>query len=145
MNNNIYKKIVDKHKKKNKYLKNYISAFLSGGLIGMTSQLIFIILKNITKISPNNIKGCISLFIIGIASFLTAIGIFDNMIKKCRSGLIIPTTGFAHSVTSSTLDYKKEGLINGLGSNSFRLAGSVIIYSVVVSFLLVLLKVIISA
>lgn len=145
MNNNIYKKIVDRHTKKNKFIKNYLVAFISGGFIGMISQIAFIILKNVSSISSNNIKGYISLFIIGLASFLTAIGIFDNMIRKYRSGLIIPTTGFAHSVTSSAIDYKKEGLINGLGSNFFRLAGSVILYSIVASFFLVILKVIISA
>ena len=40
-------------------------------------------------------------------------------------------TGFAHSMTSSSLDYKKEGLIYGIGSNMFKLAGSVIIYGIV--------------
>ena len=80
-----------------------------------------------------------------ISSFLTSIGIFDNLITKFRCGLIIPTTGFAHSITSSALDYKKEGYIKGLGSNFFHLAGSVILYSVVVSFLLIIFKVIINA
>ena len=40
-------------------------------------------------------------------------------------------------------DYKKEGLITGIGANMFKLAGSVILFGVVSSFFLVLLKVII--
>ena len=140
-----YKKIVNKNKKKDNYLHNYMVSFLSGGFIGFIAQSLYLIIKNIFNISSLNAKSIVCLFVIGISSFLTAIGLFDNLIRKYRSGLIIPTTGFAHSVTSSAIDYKKEGLINGIGSNVFHLAGSVILFSIVSSFFLVLLKVIISA
>ena len=99
----------------------------------------------IFNISSINAQGIVCLLIIGFTSFLTAIGLFDNLIRRFRSGLIIPTTGFAHSVTSSAIDFKKEGLINGIGSNIFHLAGSVILFSISASFFLVILKVIISA
>lgn len=145
MNQLTYKKIVKKNLKKNDYKHNYIVSFLSGGIIGAASQILYLILKNITTLSDGNIKSIIALIIIGTASLLTAIGVFDNLIRKYRSGLIIPTTGFAHSVTSSAIDCKKEGLINGLGGNFFHLAGSVILYSVVTSFFLIVLKVIINA
>ena len=36
---------------------------------------------------------------------------------------------------SAALEYKKEGLVTGLGSNMFKLAGSVIIYGVVSAWL----------
>ena len=54
----------------------------------------------------------------------------------------IPITGFAHSVTSSALDYKKDGLITGLGANVFKLAGSVILYGIVSAFILAVIKVV---
>ncbi len=63
--------------------------------------------------------------------------------SKAKAGLLIPTTGFAHSVASSALDYKKEGLVTGLGSNFFKLAGSVILYGILSAFILVIVKVII--
>lgn len=145
MNKVTYKKIVSNYKKKDNYLHNYIVSFLSGGLVGFSAQGLYLLIKNIFDISNTNAKGIVSLLIIGLASFLTAIGLFDNLIRKYRSGLIIPTTGFAHSVTSSAIDFKKEGLINGIGSNVFHLAGSVILFSITASFFLVILKVIISA
>ncbi|MBO4601222.1 MAG: SpoVA/SpoVAEb family sporulation membrane protein [Bacilli bacterium] len=145
MNQIVYKDIVDKYKKKNKWLHNYLVSFISGGLIGAFSQIIYIVFIKFTNISSTNVKGIITLLLIGVTALLTALGIFDNLIKKFRSGLIIPTTGFAHSVTSSSIDFKKDGLITGLGSNFFHLAGSVILYSVVGSFILIILKVIISA
>ncbi len=66
-----------------------------------------------------------------LASLFTALGFFDKLVTKFRCGLLIPITGFAHSMTSSALDYKKEGPIYGIGSNMFKLAGSVIIYGIV--------------
>lgn len=145
MNKVTYKKIVSNYKKKDNYLHNYIVSFISGGLVGFSAQGLYLLIKNLFNLSSLNAKGIVSLIIIGLASFLTAIGLFDNLIRKYRSGLIIPTTGFAHSVTSSAIDFKKEGLINGIGSNVFHLAGSVILFSITASFFLVILKVIISA
>ena len=55
-------------------------------------------------------------------------------------GLIIPITGFAHSVQSAALDHKKEGLIYGLGSNIFNLAGSVILYGVLSAYFFGLIR-----
>lgn len=145
MNKEKYKNIVNKNIKKDNYFTNYIKAFFSGGLLGMISELIFLLIKNISSINELNIKAYITLSIILISSFLTSVGVFDKLVKICRSGIIIPTSGFAHSITSSAIDYKKEGLITGVGSNFFSLAGSVILYSVVTSFILVIIKVIISA
>ncbi len=71
---------------------------------------------------------------------MTAIGKFDNWVSKAKCGLIIPTTGFAHSVQSAALDYKRDGLITGIGSNMFKLAGSVIVYGIISSFFLIILK-----
>lgn len=137
-----YKRIVKRNLKKPNYFHNYLVAFLSGGILGALSQILFIFIKNTLFINSNNARSYVSLLIIFISSFLTAVGVFDNLICKYRSGLIIPTTGFAHSITSSGVDAKREGLIKGLGGSFFHLAGSVILYSVVVSFILVIVKVI---
>ena len=37
-------------------------------------------------------------------------------------------------MTSSMIDYKKEGLVMGIGSNAFKLTGSVILYGVVAAY-----------
>jgi len=145
MSNEEYQDLIKKYIKKPNKRKNYLYAFLSGGILGFLCELIFIILKHLTNLKDFTISCTISIIIIGLASLLTAIGIFDRFITKYRSGLIIPTTGFAHSVASSGIDGKKEGLITGIGPSFFSLAGSVILYSIVGSFFLVILKVIINA
>ena len=51
--------------------------------------------------------------LIFFASLFTALGFFDKLVSKAKCGLIIPITGFAHSMTSAAIDYKKEGPIYG--------------------------------
>ena len=74
------------------------------------------------------------------ACLFTSLGFFDKLVTKFKCGLIIPITGFAHSVMSSSLDSKNEGLIYGIGSNMFKLAGSVIIYGIVSAFVFGLVR-----
>ena len=69
--------------------------------------------------------------LIFISSLCTSLGFFDNLVNFARCGLIIPITGFAHSMTSAGIEYKKEGPIYGIGMNLFKLSGSVILYGVV--------------
>ena len=82
MNKVTYKKIVNKYKKKDNFVHNYLVAFISGGLIGFLSQGLYLIIKTITHISRVNAQSIVTLLIIALASFLTAIGIFDNLIRK---------------------------------------------------------------
>ena len=44
---------------------------------------------------------------------LTAFFDFDKWVIKFKAGLIVPITGFAHSVQSSALDYKTDKIIDG--------------------------------
>ena len=74
------------------------------------------------------------LTIIFLACLFTALGFFDNWVSKAGAGLFIPISGFAHATTSSALEYKHEGLVMGIGSNIFKLSGSVILYGVFAAY-----------
>ena len=138
-----YKKIVDKHTPKEPRGRNILVAFLSGGLVGLVGELLIHLLRNCFALSFATSALWVSIIVIFLSSLFTALGFFDNWVSFCKCGLIIPTSGFAHSCSSSALDYKKDGLITGLGANFFKLAGSVILYGIIASFFLVLVKVII--
>ena len=92
------------------------------------------LLCNIFHMSRNNAGTIMIVIMIFIASLSTALGFFDKLVTKFKCGLLIPITGFAHSMTSAALDYKREGPIYGIGSNIFKLAGSVILYGIVAAW-----------
>ncbi len=126
-----YKKVADSHLGKTTKLKNAVISFLAGGFIGFLGEAIIEILCLKYHISRSEAGTCVIVMFIFVASLATALGFFDKLVNKFKCGLLIPITGFAHSMTSAALDYKKEGLIYGIGSNIFKLAGSVILYGVV--------------
>lgn len=131
MRNVKYERIADFHKAKEDRGKNAFIAFFSGGIVGLIGEGIIEILCHYFHISRNEASTFMIMILIFIASLSTALGFFDKLVTKFKCGLLIPITGFAHSMTSAALDYRKEGPIYGLGSNIFKLAGSVILYGVV--------------
>ena len=130
-----YTKIVEKHKPTENRLLNAIIAFITGGLIGATGQFITECYAKWFEIPTKDAVSFMLVTLIFIASLLTALGIFDKWVSFCRCGLIVPITGFAHSMTSAGIEYRKEGPVFGIGSNIFKLAGSVILYGVVAAWL----------
>ncbi len=134
MKNTKYEKIADKHKAPETRIYNAFIAFLSGGVIGTLGEVIIEILGTFDISRTDATPIMITIFIF-IASLSTALGFFDTLVTKFKCGLLIPITGFAHAMTSSSLDYKNEGPIYGIGSNMFKLAGSVIIYGIVSAWL----------
>lgn len=126
-----YQKIVDKHKPKEKRGLNALVAFVIGGMIGVIGQFLIEFYSSYLDISTKDASVFMIVTLIFFASLFTALGFFDKWVSFAKCGLIIPITGFAHSMTSAGIEYKKEGPIYGLGSNIFKLAGSVILYGIV--------------
>ena len=63
------------------------------------------------------------------------IGVFDKIGEFAGAGTIVPITGFANSLTSSALESKSEGIITGILTNMFKLAGAVIATGIISAFL----------
>lgn len=140
MNNKNYNMIADLHRpRENKFLNLFVSFFV-GGLMGALSELIIECLINWFKLDREDSVIYMIVIFIFFSCLFTALGFFDKLVTKFKCGLIIPITGFAHSVMSSSLDYKNEGFIYGIGSNMFKLAGSVILYGVVSAFIFGLIR-----
>ena len=143
MNKKEYAKLVKEKSKNPNVVEDAFMSFLVGGLLGAIYHVIVLWCIDLFSVDKITACGYTSVLFILLAIVLTGAGVFDSLVTKFKFGLIIPITGFAHSVASSLLDYRKEGLITGLGSNMFKLAGSVILYGLVSASFLALVKVII--
>ncbi len=140
MKNTRYERIANHHKaNENKTLHAFLS-FLSGGVLGLIGEGVIELLCYFFSFSRTDASSIMIVLFIFIACLLTALGIFDKIVHIFRCGLLIPITGFAHSMMSSSLDYKGEGPIYGIGSNMFKLAGSVILYGVVSAWIFGLIR-----
>lgn len=143
MEKNKYKRLVDKHTPKENVLYNTLLAFIIGGLMGMLGQGLIDVYSYYFEISSNDAAILMIVTLVFFGCLLTSLGFFDKMVNFAKCGLIIPITGFAHAMMSAALEYKKEGLVTGIGSNMFKLAGSVIIFGVVSAYTFGLLRLII--
>lgn len=140
MTNKEYKKIVSKHTPKINHIKSMSLAFFVGGFIGAIGQGLIDLYHYIFKLSINDSKSLMIVTLIFISSLLTALGIFDKVVEKVRCGIIVPITGFAHAMVSAAMEYKNEGLILGIGSNIFKITGSVILYGIVSAYVFGLIR-----
>ena len=137
-----YQKIVNENLPKDNKVKNSIIAFVGGGIIGSLSEMLKLLLVNYYDYNKDDATSIVILVLIILACFFTAFFDFDKWVIKLKAALIVPITGFAHSIQSSALYYKTDGMITGLGANFFKLAGSVILYGIISAFLFCILKVV---
>lgn len=126
-----YVELVEKHTPKEDIVKNATVSFLAGGVLGVLSELLLRGYMMWFSLPRKEAGVVVILTLIVIASILTAFGVFDQCVSKLKSALIIPITGFAHSITSAALEYRKEGMVLGIGANIFKLAGTVILFGIV--------------
>jgi stage V sporulation protein AC len=138
-----YKKIVDKHTPNNNRLKNAIIAFIIGGLMGMLGNFLVDAYSYYFDLSSKDASVFMIITLVFLGCFLTCLGFFDKWVNFAKCGLIVPITGFAHAMMSAALEYRKEGLVTGIGANMFKLAGSVIIFGVVSAYIFGILRIII--
>lgn len=143
MNSEEYQKFIKGYTPKPKVVINGLVAFLVGGLLGSCSEVLLELYQLWFHLPRKEAGVVVILTLIVIASILTALGIFDVMVTKFKSALIIPITGFAHSITSAALEYRSEGLVLGIGANIFKLAGTVILYGVVAVYIFGMLRLLI--
>lgn len=127
-----YQTVVDKHSPKNEVLKNSFKAFWVGGTICLIGQLItegFLYMG----FSETDAGTLSTIALILLSSILTALNIYDKIGNYAGAGSIIPITGFANSMVSAAMEYKKEGYILGMGAKLFTVAGPVIVFGTISS------------
>lgn len=129
LSNEKYDKMVKKASPNSPIILDCIRAFIIGGLICSFGQLLVVIFEAI-KMKPDEIRISVSVTLICIAAFLTAVGLFDKIAKFAGAGTLVPITGFANSVVAPAVEFKSEGFVMGTGANIFRVSGPVIAYGI---------------
>lgn len=130
-----YKALKEKSSPKPKLLKNVTMAFLVGGLICSIGQIIinFYSIYLHLQLPQAQTAGAATLIFIG--ALLTGLGLYDEIVKVGGAGGIIPVTGFANSMVSPALEFKKEGYVFGVGAKLFTIAGPILVYGITSSMI----------
>lgn len=114
---------------------NMCKAFLTGGIICVIGQVILNICKG-AGLDQDTSGGWCSVLLVLLSVLLTGLNLYPKLAKFGGAGTLVPITGFANSVAAPAIEYKKEGQVFGIGCKIFTIAGPVILYGIVVSWLL---------
>ena len=142
MNEQRYQTIEQQITPKTPLPHNLLKAFLVGGpicAIGQAVTYFYIIFFDFTEQTAGN--PTVATMIL-FAMLLTGFGLYRKLGQFAGAGSAVPVTGFGHAVISAAIEHKSEGLVLGVGSNMFKLAGSVILFGVVSAFFVALVKLI---
>ena len=130
-----YEKYSSKFTPKPKYFMNSVRAFLCGGSLCVLSMWIenrFISMG----IPEKTASVYVVIILIMTAQLLTGLGCFDTIDKFAGAGIIVPITGFANSMVAPAIEYKKEGVVLGVGAKLFSLSGPVLVLGITLSIII---------
>lgn len=131
-----YQALVKENAPKTSMISTLIPAFIVGGLICCIGQAISDIIKLIVpNIDKLDLGTASSIILIFLASLFTGFGLYDKLGHYAGAGSIVPITGFANSIVSPAMEYNREGIVFGICSKMFTVAGPVIVFGIVASIL----------
>lgn len=108
------------------YFANGFKAFIIGGFLCLAARYAADTLME-TGISRKDAGIYVTMGLVALAQLLTGFGVFDTIAKFAGAGVIVPITGFANSMVAPAIEYKKEGLVLGVGAKLFSVAGPVLV------------------
>lgn len=135
MEKKVYEKVLEENKIKRPILSNCIKAFLVGGSICLIGQVLLYLFEEKMGIKKTEASTLMYIVVVVVTAIMTGLGIFDKIGQFSGAGTLIPITGFSNSMTSSALESKSEGIVLGIMTNMFKLAGAVIAAGVVSGFI----------
>lgn len=125
-----YTEMVNRLSPKSDMAMGIFRAFIVGGLICMIGQGLRDIFAYGLQWKAQDASTAASICLIFLSALLTGIGVYDKIGKFAGAGSIVPITGFANSVVSPAMEFRREGLIMGVGAKMFTLAGPVLVYGI---------------
>lgn len=115
--------------------KNIVRAFVTGGIICTIGQAVLNWLMSYGMDEKTAAAWNLLVLILG-SIVLTGFNLYPKIVKWGGAGALVPITGFANSVVSPAIEYRAEGQIFGIGCKIFTIAGPVILYGILSSWVL---------
>ena len=75
-----------------------------------------------------------SITLVMLSAITTVPGWYQKLAAKAGAGTLVPITGFANSVVSPAVEFKAEGWITGVGAKIFTIAGPVLAFGTLASW-----------
>ncbi len=123
-----YAKMIQKLSSPSPKARDFVWAYVVGGLICVLGQLLAALYGTVFGLSEKVVRMAVPCTLIFLAALLTALKLFDKIAKHAGAGTLVPITGFANAVVSPAIEFKSEGQVLGLGAKMFSIAGPVLVF-----------------
>lgn len=125
-----YRKLVDRLSPKSNLGQGLLRAFWVGGTICALGQALTEIGRAWLGMSNQAAGAFCSTALVFLTAVLTGAGIFDRIGQYAGAGAFVPISGFANAMVSPAMEFRREGMVLGLGAKLFSLAGPVLVWGV---------------
>ncbi|MBQ3201137.1 MAG: stage V sporulation protein AC [Clostridia bacterium] len=125
-----YQQHVKEKMPRSKTLSQCVRAFVSGGIICSIGQAVRCFGEKILALDTEGTAAFTAIVMVFLGATLTGFGVYDKIGKWSGAGSIVPITGFANSIVSPAMEFKREGLILGTAAKMFTIAGPVLVYGI---------------
>ena len=129
-----YQDYVKQKSPKSPIVKDTLFAFCIGGAICVLGQAI----QNgwmSAGVGKEDAGTATAITLVFISALLTGLNLYNKIARFGGAGTLVPITGFANSVVSPAIDFKSEGFVTGMAAKMFQIAGPVIVFGTLASFL----------
>lgn len=134
-----YARLVDRLSPKSKLTQGLLRAFLTGGIICCLGQGFIELGQRWLDMTVSTSTTFASMMIVFITAVLTGVGVFDKIGQFGGAGAFVPISGFANAMVSPAMEFRREGLVLGLGCKLFTIAGPVLVWGISASVVVGLL------
>ena len=125
-----YSQLVDRLSPKSELGQGLLRAFITGGIICTLGQLFIELGLRYLDMTVTTATTFASMMIVFITAVLTGVGIFDKIGQYGGAGAFVPISGFANAMVSPAMEFRREGLVLGLGAKLFTIAGPVLVWGI---------------
>ena len=114
-----YAKVVNELTPNSRHLRGCVRAFWVGGLICVIGQALTMLAQTLElgEMTAPMFTSCALIF---LGTTLTGIGVYDRIGKYAG----------ANSVAAPAIEFRREGMVLGLGAKLFQIAGPVLTYGI---------------
>lgn len=125
-----YQQRVNEKMPRSKTFSQCVRAFISGGIICCVGQLVMDIGEKCLMLDEKGVSAFTAIVMVFLGAGLTGTGVYDKIGSWAGAGSIVPITGFANSIVSPAMEFKREGFVTGTAAKMFTIAGPVLVYGI---------------
>lgn len=125
-----YARLVERLSPKSQLGQGLLRAFITGGIICTLGQVFIEVGQRWLDMTVTTSTTFGSMMIVLFTAVLTGVGVFDRIGQYGGAGAFVPISGFANAMVSPAMEFRREGLVLGLGSKLFTIAGPVLVWGI---------------